>query len=455
MDFTFARAEHLELQVALASQPSTQDALVRLLLGAALPSLAATMAGASAALDGSSSADAARLQKQTFELVIMLSVLLDHGGLQPAVRRHLDTHGRGSALRCAVQVLNAVPLRCPNGERLSDYCGLLIGAMDMTAMLANSTEPIGDRGLTTEHRACAWELLRQLPRLAALLRAVAADAQQRPDVAQLRIAQHHMVAHMANLIRGQAELVGVRSGIRSVAEASEWAVATEAALGLLPLLDELDAGWDAPPSGSPPRLGVMDSHAASMALNIISGLLFGGLSSAKMLWSGLDMQQRAEEAARTGVFDALVRLHDRVCRLAFWLPARSSPGLLPDGCLELPQVMLQALFLLMWHISCCAEVGASEGVERRQGRCEGLWQACGALHPTLAAMCVATVAIVFLLPQARLGSPMHAGGKSCERRCPPTWLPCISALRRVPRWPARGVRHPSRPSRAWTACMQW
>jgi hypothetical protein len=180
-----------------------------------------------------------------------------------------------------------------------------------------------------------------------------------------------MVAHVGRL-------VSVQSSIRSMAEASEWAAATEAALGLLPLLDELDAGWEAPPSGSPPQRGV----TASMASNIVSCLLGGGLSSAKMLWSGPDMQHQAEEAARTGVFDALVSLHARVCRLAFWLPARSSPGLLPDECSEVSRETLQALFLLMWHISCCAEVGAVEGVERRQGRCEGMWQACSAPHPS-------------------------------------------------------------------------
>jgi hypothetical protein len=182
-----------------------------------------------------------------------------------------------------------------------------------------------------------------------------------------------------------AELVGVHSSIRSMAEALEWAVATDAALGLLPLLDELSAGWDTPssPSGLPPRPGVTKSNAADMAYNIVDGLLFAGLSSVKMLWSGPDMQQRAEESARTGVFAALVRLHARVCRLAFWLPTRSSPGLLPDGYSQFLQDTLQALFLLMWHISCCAEVGAVEGFERRQGRCEGLMASlqCTPPHP--------------------------------------------------------------------------
>jgi hypothetical protein len=165
-----------------------------------------------------------------------------------------------------------------------------------------------------------------------------------------------MVVRVAELARGQ-------SGIRSVAEASEWAVATEAALGLLPLLDELDAGCDGPVSGSPP--GVTESYAAIMAFNIVCCLLSGGLFSAKMPWAGPDKQQQAEEAARTGAFEALVRLHARVCRLVFWLPTRSSPGLLPDGRLTLLQATLRALFLVMWDISCRAEVGAVEGVERR------------------------------------------------------------------------------------------
>jgi hypothetical protein len=255
------------------------------------------------------------------------------------------------------------------------------------------------------------------------------------------------VAHVARLVRPQY-------GILSVAEALEWAVATDAALGLLPLLDELDAGCDAPLSGSPP--GMTDSDVADMAAFHIRGLLFVGLVSAKVLWSGRDMQQQAEEAARTGAFDALVRLHARLCRLAFWLPARSSPGLLPDECSHLSKFSLPALFLLMWDILCCAEVGAVDGVERRQGRCRGLWQACSALHPKLAALCAATVAIAPpTLPQARPGSPTHAGGKPCERRCPPTWLLYINALRRVPRGHARRVRHPSRPALEWTACMRW
>jgi hypothetical protein len=234
--------------------------------------------------------------------------------------------------------------------------------------------------------ACAEELLRHLPSLVTLLRTAAADARQRPALVDLCAAPSAVVAHVAVLVCEQ-------SGIRSVAEASEWAVATEAALGLLPLLDELHAGWDAPssPSESPPLVGVTKVDTADMAFNIVSGLLDGGLSSATMLWSGPDMQRRAEEAARTGAFDALMRLHARVCCLAFWLPARSSPRLLPDECLQLPQDTLQELFLLMWDISCCAEEGAVEGGERRRGRCEGFWRACGGLHPTLAALRTASL----------------------------------------------------------------
>jgi hypothetical protein len=448
MDFILTSPKHQEVQEALACQPSTQDAFVRLLLGAALPCLGATMAGASAALDGSSSADAACMQQLAFNLFTVLNVVLDHGGLLPAVRRHLRTHGSGSTLRCAAQVLNAVPLRCPNGENADVYCNLLMGSMEMTALLADSNKPIGNRALTAEHRACAWELLRLLPRLAALLRASTAVAQQEPDMEwpRLCVPPSCMVSHVA-------KLVCEKSSIRSVAEALEWAVATEAALGLLPLLDALDAGCDAPLSGSPP--GMTDSYAAIMAFNTISGLLEGGICSANTLWSGPDMQQRAEEAARTGAFDALVRLHARVCRLAFWLPARSSPGLLPEECLQLPQDMLQNLFLLMWDISCCAEAGAVEGVERRQGRCEGVWQACSARHPTLAALCACLRCHRFPAASSPPSCPMHAGGKPCAGRCPPTWLPCISALRQVPHGPARGVQHLSRPALAWTACMRW
>jgi hypothetical protein len=369
MCFIITRPEHQEMQGALASQPSTQDALVRLLLGTALPCLAANMDGALAALDGSSSSDATRLQQLTFGLAFSLSVVLGKGALLPAVRRHNGTHGSGGALRCAVQVLNAVPLRCPNGVSADAYSKLLLGAFSMTASLADSGKLIDDQ--TPDQRSDTWELLRQLPRLVALLRAAAADARQRPALAELCTALHGMVIDVAWLVRP-------RSSIRSMAEALDWAVATDAALGLLPLLDELDARWDAPPSGSPPPPGATMSAAASMAMNIVINLLSAGLYSAKMLWSGPDMQQRAEEAARTGAFNALVRLHARVCRLAFWLPARSSPGLLPNGCSELSQVSLQELFLMMWHILCCAEVDAVEGVERRQGRCEGLWQACSA-----------------------------------------------------------------------------
>jgi hypothetical protein len=355
--FFMTKPEHQEVQGALASQPSAQDALARLFLRAALPRLAATMAGVSAALDGSSSADAASLQQQTFKLVSAFGVVFATSALLPAMRRHFDTHGSGSALRCAVQVLNAVPLRCPSGVDADVFSKLLRGAMDLTALLAGTAEPIGDHAETAaEQRAGAWQLVRLLPRLAALLRAAAADAQQRPGLARACLPQCCVITHVAGLGCGQ-------SGIRSVAEASKWAVATEAALGLLPLLDELDAGCDGPLSGSPP--GVTESYAAIMAFNIVCSLLFGGLFSAKMLWSGPDKQHQAEEAARTGAFNALVRLHARVCRLAFWLPTRSSPGLLPDGRLTLLQATLRALFLVMWDISCCAEVGAVEGVERR------------------------------------------------------------------------------------------
>jgi hypothetical protein len=448
IQFIMTRPEHQEVQEALASQPSTQDALMRLLLGAALPCLAAAMDGASAALDGSSSADAARAQQQTFQLGFVIGAVLDADPLLPALRRHLNTHGSGGALRCAVRVLTAAPLRCPNGMGANVYSNLLLGAFSMTALLAGSHELSGDRGLTAEQRACAWELLRLLPRLVALLRAAEADARQRPALVDLCAAPCTMVAHVAMLVCEQ-------SGISSVAKASEWAVATEAALGLLPLLDELHAGWDAPksPIESPLQVGVRRSDVADMAFNIASSLLEGGISSANTLWSEPDMLQRAEEAARTGAFDALVRLHARVCRLAFWLPTRSSPGLLPEECLQLPQDTLQDLFLLMWDISCCAEAGAVEGVERRQGRCgrlavqctPRLWHCAPPLLPLLPPS----------LPQARPGSLMHAGGKPCELRCFPTWLPCISALLWEPRWPARRVRHPSRPTLAWTACMRW
>jgi hypothetical protein len=140
--------EHQEVQGALASQPSTQDALVRPLLGAALPCLAAAMAGVSAALDGSSSADAARMQQQAFQLANALSAVLNDDALRPAVRRHLGTHGSGDALRCAVQVLNAVPLRCPDGVNADVYSDLLVCAFAMTSLLAGSHEVSGDCGLT-------------------------------------------------------------------------------------------------------------------------------------------------------------------------------------------------------------------------------------------------------------------------------------------------------------------
>ncbi len=166
---------------AIAADPAQQQALVGVLLGCCLPTVAATAA-----------AGQQKLSSHGSDLLIDLSATLQHSSLAPAVRHQLQTGGAEAAFEHAAAILHAQPTSRPSGMTGPEWIDLLASGTALMVFLSRETAQFSQQSVTTDLgetaqaasdtaavAAAGWQAARLLPHLAASVAALAADVQDR------------------------------------------------------------------------------------------------------------------------------------------------------------------------------------------------------------------------------------------------------------------------------------
>jgi hypothetical protein len=341
---------------AIAAQPATQDALARLLLHTALPHLAVEMEAAAAADSGSRLSKAKEQHMETASsLTGRLGTMLKLLSSLPAGQRPLSAHSNPAALRCAARVLNALPLHRAHSAAPESYREALVWAITIAGALVEARTPAGAGGSGQAPAAQspqAWELVRLLPRIAALVHNAAADAELRSVIGRLATSMDALVNGMPPL----TALGGRQPVVATAAEVVEWAEAIDASLGLLSLLLQ----WNSSRADPPPQQ--QDKLPYPAAVVVRFGYLLTGMKASLLAWIACNSQQAAQAAAH-GAFHTLARIHARACRLLCWVAPRKRQVMVPGagGCLhnlQLPSTGLAcALHSLHLFASSVGEIG--------------------------------------------------------------------------------------------------
>ena len=360
---------------AILASPSTQQALVAVLLDRCLPCAdrvlqaqadstsshgsrghADSCAASSGSGSGSGSsggsagaaghADSPMSQDPLFayHLLCNVAVALTTPGLGPVISTRVCQPGSVALIQTACRVATALPLAPPEGVPPQDFCDAHFGAICTLGNLAQFANPDehqagssatntsgggsgggggsaapGGGGLPSlgslEGRSLvAWELLAALPRLMDVLRLLIIQQPEQTGVASVMCSS--LTAVLQLIMRSMTG-----AAISKLDQLTAWAAAADAGLRLLPLLAQLDADM---------RSG---------------GEYAGGRTPAAQLWSicftfwaaGTDpMYGCARDwaahiaataavpaATRTTTAARLCQLHATVCRLMHWLAASS------------------------------------------------------------------------------------------------------------------------------------
>jgi hypothetical protein len=356
--------EYKSIQEALCTRPAIQDSLARLALETSLPRLATAMEAAAATAASAVRHPTAAQQKNMADAYAMAAPLGEVvlvSALWHAVQRHASKHGSIGLIRCIVQVVNAVPLRCPAGLLPGVYPNMLARTSLTAGMLASVSWTAGsDSNPPRLQHAAARELVRLLPHAVALLRIAAADVELQPQLSQLLVAMYNVL----NSTFFTACLDSHRGNASETAICTE---AIEAALSLLPLLEELDvvAGLLSCSGGVAPQTVVFFNNTS--AAHHIGTLLTLASNSMCMALTGAAWMDDAPAVVASGFFDAIVQLHTRAARLLCWLAARCDHAALAGACSTegcLPGCANQLLCVIL-NIVVCADRQAVDGCEKR------------------------------------------------------------------------------------------
>jgi hypothetical protein len=345
---------------AIAAQPATQDALACLLLHTALPLLAVQMEAAAAAISGGRLGSAEeRLMQAASALTGRLGVMLELLSSLPAGQRPLSAHSDLAALRCAARVLNALPLHRAHSAAPYSYREALVWAIFTAGALVEACTPAGAGGsgqAVAAQSPEAWELVRLLPRIAALVHNAAADAELRSVIGRLATPMDALV----NGIPPLTALGGRQPVVATAAEVVEWAEAIDASLGLLSLLLQ----WNSSRADPPPQQ--QDKLPYPAAVVVRFGYLLIGMEASLLNWKAFSSQQAAQAAAH-GMLHALARIHARTCRLLCWVAPRSGQVMVPGAgrCLQNLQFLSTGLTCALHSMDLFAAADEELGDDSR------------------------------------------------------------------------------------------
>jgi hypothetical protein len=302
---------------------------------------------------------------EAFAVATAFGEVLLANALRPAVQRHASMHGSVGVLRCIARVVNAVPLHCPAGLLPGLYPNMLACTLPTVGLLAIVSKTAGsDSHPPRQQHAAARQLLRLLPHAVTLLRIAAADAQLQPQLSQFILAMYH-------LVNSAFSTACPESHMGNASQAASCLEAIEAALSLLPQLDDQDvvAGMLSYSGGAAPQAGEVSS--ATFAAYWMRRLLLLASNSVCKALTRSGWKDRAPAVVSSGLFDALVRLHTRFARLLCWLAARCNPAALTGArSVEKWQWMQGCASELVWsisHIAACAyrRTQLADGCEQR------------------------------------------------------------------------------------------
>ena len=187
--------------------------------------------------------------------------ILAHPCMGPSVNMLLVQPGAAAFVQQAVGIARALPSARPAGVELSTFVAWHRGAAAMVAALSvallqshhaavGSSSSSGRNGtsgaappeaaLRRELQAAAWEVVDLVPHMARVLQVLSAE---RADVDDLASVCQNYAAAVSLLGMQGVTLAGIRSG----SELAAWAAAADSAARLLPLLAQLNAGWQGLP----------------------------------------------------------------------------------------------------------------------------------------------------------------------------------------------------------------
>jgi hypothetical protein len=295
--------------------------------------------------------------------------------------------GAAAFVQQAVGIARALPSARPAGVELSTFVAWHRGAAAMVAALSvallqshhaavgsSSSSSSGRNGtsgaappeaaLRRELQAAAWEVVDLVPHMARVLQVLSAE---RADVDDLASVCQNYAAAVSLLGMQGVTLAGIRSG----SELAAWAAAADSAARLLPLLAQLNAGWQ----GLPEEAAFLLAKFLLLSLTTGSSYLAYAWVNSGVVTRGTAACSGQPPAAHLA--KQLCRLHKSSCSLAHWLWVEGNHALMP-GCFdaELCCQLLEAVHWLMLAAQDLLKTLGRQGEELGVSRCVPVLCSC-------------------------------------------------------------------------------
>ena len=278
---------------AMKQAPATQQAVLSVLLDRCLPLLAADCSPETLA-------DARHIHTQ---LASNLGCAVCSPCLQRELQQRMDQPQAANYIRHALRVVTALPLRRSSAALPGMYGEQHKGSAVLLARLCSP----GQRAMLPDSDcvALAWSFVEALPRIAAVVAALAAD----DGVLAEQLAQICMALQRAAAALLYQGLTAISSGSQLAA----WAAACDATLRLAPSLLQLQE-----------RCQQLERESWQQAPLLLFHQLLDVAPLAASACDHIDAQGMQSGAAHAQVTRQLWALHTNACRMLAWLAADCS-----------------------------------------------------------------------------------------------------------------------------------